>query len=258
MINLKTQAEITTLREGGKKLADILSAIADLVMPGAHTLELENKALALIKKAGGQPSFKGYAANKKDKPYPTALCTSINDEVVHGPSSPARYLKQGDIICLDIGMRYQKLYTDMAVTVPVGDIDEHAEKLINITRQCLEVAIQHAKPGNKLLDIARAVQINAEANGFGVVRELVGHGVGHAVHEEPQVPNFYDGQDEELDLVLQPGLVIAIEPMLTIGDWHVKTGKDGFTILTKDKSLAAHFEHTVAVTEEGNIVITEK
>ncbi len=244
------------LREGGWKLAEILDTLKGMVAPGLSTAELEKKALTLIKKAGGQPSFKGYASSHNDKQFPTALCASINAEVVHAPSTPARYLKNSDIICLDIGMRYKKLYTDMAVTVPVGEIDAKAQKLIEITRQCLELGIQQAKPGNKLLDIARAVQINAEANGFGVVRELVGHGVGYAVHEAPAVPNFYDSREEDLELELKPGLVIAIEPMLTLGDWHVKTGKDGFSILTKDGSWAAHFEHTVAIMEEGNIIIT--
>lgn len=256
MIKLKTKEEITILREGGKKLAEILAALKAMVAPGANTAELEKKALALIKKAGGQPSFKGYTGSHNDKPFPTALCASVNSEVVHAPALPGRYLKNGDIICLDIGMRYKKLYTDMAITAPVGEIDAKAQKLIEITRQCLELGIQQAKPGNKLLNIARAAQINAEANGFGVVRELVGHGVGYAVHEAPAVPNFYDSREEELELELKPGLVIAIEPMLTLGDWHVKTGADGFSILTKDGSLAAHFEHTVAITEEGNIVIT--
>ena len=256
MIKLKTKEEIAILREGGKILADILVAVAAAVAPGVSTLDLEEKAVKLIKKAGGQPSFKGYKSRQDSAYFPAALCTSINEEVVHAPATPARYLKNGDVLCLDLGMRYQKLYTDTAITVGVGETDEHKQKLISVTRECLNLAIQQAKPGNKLLNIARAVQINAEANGFGVVRELVGHGVGYEVHEEPQVPNFYDGQDEELELVLSPGLVIAIEPMLTVGDWHVKTGKDGFAILTKDKSLAAHFEHTIAITEEGNIVIT--
>ena len=258
MIKLKTKEEIAILREGGKILAEILATLKAMAVPGANTAELEKKAIALIKKASGQPSFKGYAGSHNDKPYPSALCASINSEVVHAPSTPARYLKNGDIICLDIGMRYKKLYTDTAVTLAVGEVDAKTDKLIDITRQCLELGIQQAKPGNKLLDIARAVQINAEANGFGVVRELVGHGVGYAVHEAPAVPNFYDSREEELELELKPGLVIAIEPMLTLGDWHVRTGADGFTILTKDGSLAAHFEHTVAVTEEGNTVLTEK
>ncbi|MFA6551654.1 MAG: type I methionyl aminopeptidase [Patescibacteria group bacterium] len=256
MIKLKTKEEIKTLREGGKILGEILLAVAAIAVPGASTMDLEEKAIKLIEKAGGKPSFKGYKSRQDSAYFPCALCTSINEEVVHGLSTPARYLRNGDLLCLDIGMRYKKLFTDTALTVGVGEIDEHKKKLIAVTRECLDLAIQQSKPGNKLLDIARAVQINAEANGFGVVRELVGHGVGHAVHEEPQVPNFYDGEDPDLDLVLTPGLVIAIEPMVTAGDWRVKTGKDGFTIVTKDKSLAAHFEHTIAITEEGNIVIT--
>lgn len=237
-------------------MGEILLAVAAISVPGTSTMELEEKAVKLIKKAGGRPSFKGYKSSRDSAYFPCALCTSINEEVVHGLATPARYLKNGDLLCLDIGMCYKKLFTDTAITIGIGEIDRYKQKLIAVTRECLELAIQQAKPGNKLLNIARAVQINAEANGFGVVRDLVGHGVGYAVHEEPQVPNFYDGEDPDLDLVLEPGLVIAIEPMVTAGDWRVKTGKDGFTILTKDKSLAAHFEHTIAIMEEGNIVIT--
>lgn len=256
MIKLKTKEEIQTLREGGRILGGILAQLTEMVVPGISTAELEQKANELIKGAGGQPSFKGYKAKYDRKPFPSALCTSINEEIVHAPAVPKRYLKNGDIIGLDLGMKYKKLYTDTAVTVPVGDIDEKAQKLIEVTRECLNLAIQQVKPGNKLIDIARAIQINAEANDFGAVRELVGHGVGYEVHEDPQVPNYDSGEGELVNIKLKPGLVFAIEPMLTIGDWHIKTGENGFSILTKDGSLAAHFEHTVAVVEDGCMVIT--
>ncbi|MFH1326082.1 MAG: type I methionyl aminopeptidase [Candidatus Falkowbacteria bacterium] len=257
MIKLKTPAEIKILREGGKILAEILQQLGNLVEPGINTAELEQKAIELIKKAGGVSAFKGYRQSKNSQPFPTALCTSINEEIVHTPAKPGRFLEQGDIISLDIGMKYKNLFTDTAITVPVGDVEADTAKLIKTTEQCLELAIKQVKPGNTLYDIARAIQINAEANGFGVVRELVGHGVGYAVHEEPQVPN-YDAEEEDLsDIKLEPGLVIAIEPMVTKGDWQVTTGKNGFSFVTKDKSLAAHFEHTVAVVEDGCLVITE-
>jgi len=256
MVKLKSKQEIEILREGGKILAEILAELEKMAEPGISTADLEKKAQKLIKKAGGQPSFKGYKDNHNKKSFPTALCASINEELVHVPSLPGRYLKNGDIISLDLGIKYKKLFTDTAITVAVGKIDEQSQKLIDTTKECLNLAISQVKPGNKLFDIARAIQINAEANNFGVVRELVGHGVGYEVHEEPQVPNFVNGEKEFVNIELTPGLVIAIEPMVTIGDWHVETGKDGLSILTKDKSLSAHFEHTVGVTENGCLVIT--
>ncbi|MDP3899865.1 MAG: type I methionyl aminopeptidase [bacterium] len=255
MIKLKTPDEIKALREGGLILAEILRQLGDMVEPGINTKDLEKQALKLIKKAGGVPAFKGYKDYKGAKPYPCALCTSINHEVVHAPSEPGRFLKNGDLISLDIGMKYKKLFTDTAITVAVGEIDETSYRLINTTKECLELAIKQVQPGKTLLDIARAVQINAEANGFNVVRELVGHGVGHEVHEAPQVLNYDSG--EKLDEhVLEVGLVIAIEPMLTIGGWEIAIANDGITYITKDKSLSAHFEHSIAVTASGHEVLT--
>jgi len=256
MIKLKTKEEIAILLAGGQILGAILNALAKMVAPGITTLELEEEALNLIKKAGGSPAFKGYKAARDARPFPSALCTSINNEIVHGPAVPARYLKNGDIIGLDIGMRYQNLYTDTALTIGVGDVSVQAQKLIAVTEECLNLAIKQVRPGNSLLDIARAVEINAEANHFSVVRELVGHGVGHAVHEDPQVPNYDSGEDLD-KIILQPGLVIAIEPMLATGSWQIQSGADGFSFVTADKGLAAHFEHTIAVTEDGHIIITQ-
>ncbi len=255
-MRLKTKEEIKILKEGGYILGAILEKLAEMTEPGISTEDLEKKAVALIKEAKGEPSFKNYKTKKDQKPFPTALCTSINDQIVHAPAIPARYLQNGDIIGIDIGMKYKNLYTDTAVTVPVGDVSKEATKLINITQECLELAIKQIKPGNRLIDISRAIQINAEANGFGVVRELVGHGVGYEVHEAPQVPNYDTGEDNLMNQELEVGLVIAIEPMLTEGDWRVKIGKDGLSIVTKDGSWSAHFEHTVAVTDKGAMVIT--
>lgn len=256
MLKLKTKEEIKILKEGGQKLAAVLHFLEQMVEPGLSTEVLEKEAVKLIKKAGGRSSFKGYKNNNK-RPYPTALCASINEEIVHAPALPGRFLKNGDIISLDLGMKYKKLFTDMAVTLPVGKISEEAQKLIDVAKQCLELAINQIKPGNKLFDIARVIQNNAEANNFGVVRELVGHGVGYAVHEEPQVPNYVEKNNKEFDNIkLKPGLVIALEPMITVGDWHIQAEKNGFTISTKDSSLSAHFEHTVAVIDDGCLVIT--
>lgn len=284
MIIIKTKKEIEIIRYGGKILAGILKKLTAKVEPGITTGYLEKMACELIKKAGGRPSFKGYKPMRDAQGFPTALCTSINNEIVHGPALPSRRLNSGDIIDIDIGMEHPtyatfsaeamdvkkatvgKLinkesgmggyYTDMSVTVPVGKISKEARKLINTTRKSLELAIKQVKPGNSLNDIGRAIQQCAEAVGFSVVRDLVGHGVGIAVHEEPQVPN-YEINDNSMDnIILKAGMVIAIEPMVNVGGWKIKTVDDGFTIVTADGSLSAHFEHTVAVTEKGCEVLT--
>lgn len=263
MITLKTKEEIKILREGGKILAEILKEISKITVPGATTEDLEKMACDLIEKAGGRPSFKGYKSVLDEKPYPTALCTSINNEIVHAPSLPGRKLKDGDIIGIDIGMEYpykkdvDGLYTDMAVTLPVGDVNKEALRLISVTKKSLELAIKKVKSGNKLNDIGRTVQEFAEANGFAVVRDLVGHGVGHDVHEEPRVPNYEIPERSIDNVTLKAGMVIAIEPMINTGEWGIEIASDDLTILTIDGSLSAHFEHTVAVTEDGYLVLTE-
>jgi methionyl aminopeptidase len=262
MIIIKTQKEIEIMRRGGKILAAILREIAKKAVPGATTGELEELAIALIKKNGGRPSFKGYKSMLETKAFPTALCTSINHEVVHAPALPPRELKTGDIIGIDIGMEHpygQNLrgyYTDMAVTVGVGRVRPEAKRLIKNTEKCLKLAIKNIKPGNTLNDIGAAIQACAQKSGFSVVKDLVGHGVGTAVHEEPQIPNYpiYDrGFD---NVVLKPGMVLAIEPMVNAGVYQVRSLPDGFTIVTADGRLSAHFEHTVAITEKGCEVLT--
>lgn len=259
MIILKTKEEIEKIREGGQILAKVLCQIKKEVKPGVDTAHLEETACRLIEEAGGRPSFKGYKSG--GKPFPTALCTSVNNEVVHAPAIPGRVLNSGDIIGIDVGMEYpfkkgeQGFYTDMAETIAVGKVSEQAKKLIKTTRECLALAIRQMKPKNTLNDIARAVQTHAEKNGFSVVRDLVGHGVGKAVHEAPNVPNFV--VDKGFDIVLEPGMVLAIEPMINMGAPGIKTGKDGMSIVTADGELSAHFEHTVAITEDGYEVLTQ-
>ncbi|OGZ44165.1 MAG: type I methionyl aminopeptidase [Candidatus Ryanbacteria bacterium RIFCSPHIGHO2_02_FULL_45_17b] len=250
---IKSQKEIQALLEGGKKLADVLQSVVELVRPGVTTKELDELAEKLITACGGTPSFKGYSAFGARNAYPASLCTSINDEVVHGIPSEKRVLKEGDIIGLDIGMKYQGLFTDMAVTVGVGRIDADSQKLIDVTHESLEKGIAEVHPGARIGDIGEAVQVFVESNGFGVVRELVGHGVGHAVHEEPEVPNFgKKGQG----LKLEEGMVLALEPMVTARSPRVLLAKDEWTWKTKDGSRAAHFEHTVVVTKDGVRVLT--
>ncbi len=263
MIIIKTAKEIAIIREGGKILGSILKRLLSQVKPGITTGYLERMACDLVKKAGGRPSFKGYKSMPGAKAFPTALCTSINSEIVHAPALPSRRLNNGDIIDIDIGMEYpfnkdqRGYYTDMSATVPVGRVSKEAKKLIRVTKKSLILAIKEIKPGRTLNDIGRAIQAHAEAHGFSVVRDLVGHGVGMAVHEDPQVPNYeIEGTDME-NAVLKPGMVIAIEPMINVGSWEIKGFKDGLTIVTADGQLSAHFEHTIAVTKEGHEVLTK-
>lgn len=251
---VKSEKEIENLREGGQKLAYVLQKVAEAVKLGLTTKELDQLAETLIIASGGMPSFKGYTAFGARSAYPASLCTSINDEVVHGIPSEKRVLEEGDIIGLDIGMRYKGLYTDMAVTVGVGRIDADSEKLIEVTRQSLEKGIAEVHSGAHIGDIGETVQVFAEQNGFGVVRELVGHGVGHAVHEDPEVPNF---GKRGRGMRLTEGMVLALEPMVTAGNPRVMLAKDEWTWKTKDGSRSAHFEHTVVVTKNGASVLTK-
>lgn len=249
---IKTKEEIKILREGGHKLARILDEITHHVSPGVTTKGLDTLAESLVLSAGGTPSFKGYRIAGVKTSYPATLCTSINDEVVHGIPSD-RMLEKGDIIGLDIGMLYKKLFTDMAVTVPVGTVDEASLRLIEVTRKSLHWGISAAQAGGSTGDIGFAVQHFVEDHGFGIVRQLIGHGVGYNVHEEPEVPNF---GKKNTGMKLTPGMVLAIEPMVTAGDWRVRVADDEWTWLTKDGSRAAHFEHTIVITENSAEVLT--
>lgn len=254
MATIKTKEEIEIMRQGGAILSRILKEVVSKVKPGATTGELDELAEKRMREAGGEPSFKGYKTRVSDTAFPCTLCTSINHEVVHGPATPSRELREGDIIGLDIGIRYKGYCTDMAVTVPVGKVSREAKKLMSVTRDSLARAVAQAKPGNFISDIGKAAQAHIEKNGYSVVRDLVGHGVGKAVHEEPKVPNYFDPHLKPVEI--KPGLVIAIEPMVTAGHYEVETMSDGWTIVTVDGSLAAHFEVTIAVTEKGNEILT--
>lgn len=265
MITIKTEKEIELMRQGGKILAQILRKLAEEVRPGVTTGHLEQMACALIFEAGARPAFKGYKTSGSAAPYPTALCTSINNEIVHGPAMPSRTLNSGDIVGLDLGIEFpfkensdgkkiRGLYTDAAVTVGVGKISKEAQKLINVTRAALTIGIKKIKPGNTLNDLGSAIEEYVESQGFSIVRELVGHGVGRAIHEDPQIPN-YDCKYEKI--VMKSGMTLAIEPMVNTGDWPIKNGEDGHTIITEDNSLSAHFEHTVVVTDAGYEILTK-
>ncbi|OGF62673.1 type I methionyl aminopeptidase [Candidatus Giovannonibacteria bacterium RIFCSPHIGHO2_01_FULL_45_33] len=249
---IKNTKELDILREGGKRLAAVLVEAAKAAKDGITTKELDELAEKLILKTGGKPSFKGYKVHGAPMPYPGTICISINEEVVHGIASD-RKLKNGDIVGLDIGMWYGGLCTDTAMTLAVGPPSGGATALISATKKSLEVGIAQVRPGAKLGDIGFAIQRYLEKEGFGVVRELVGHGVGKAVHEEPEIPNWgKKGEGDELS----EGMVIALEPMTTEGNFKVKLAKDGWTWVTRDGSRSAHFEHTLVVTKTGAEVLT--
>lgn len=247
---IKTEEEIELIAEGGKLLRDILHRTARLAKPGTTTKELNNFADAEIRKVGGIPSFIGYG--DKHNPFPAALCTSVNDVIVHGIPGK-EVLADGDILGLDIGMVYKKLFTDTAITVAVGNVDTEKQHLIDTTKKSLELGIQQATVGNRIGDIGYAVQTFAEKEGYSVVRDLVGHGVGYALHEDPQVPNYGKAGT---GAKLVDGMVIAIEPMLCTGTYHVYFDDDGWTIRTEDGGLSAHFEHTIAITKKGPRILT--
>lgn len=254
MISLKTKEEIEKLREGGKILAEILNTVAHLAKPGISTFRLNEIAEELIEKFGVRSSFKNYRPEKKSPPYPSALCTSLNDEIVHGVPSKERILQDGDVLGLDLGIWHAGLCTDAALTVGIGAISKEAKKLINITKDSLYSGVKEAKIGNTIGDIGFAVSKTIEPYGFSVIRDLVGHGVGHGVHEDPQIPNYgQKGQGAKL----KEGMILAIEPMIAVGDWKIKfSDRDAFGYVTADGSIAAHFEHTVAVTENGPEILT--
>lgn len=254
MITYKTKEEIEILKEGGKRHAEILRALAEMVAPGVSTLVLEEEALRLIRAHGDKPAFLGYSPAGAARPYPASLCVSINDEIVHGiPNEPGTILKDGDIVSLDLGLVHGGLITDSAVTVAVGAIDDESRKLLHMTKLALEAGIKAAQPGNHIGDIGEAISDAIEGSGFTLADDLAGHGVGYHVHEDPFVPNTGVAGEGE---VLKPGMVIAIEPMLNVGGSSIKDADDGYTILTADGSRSAHFEHTIAITEHGNIVLT--
>jgi len=247
MIRIYSENEIEILRQGGKILAKIIEELKKEVKPGVTTKHLNKVAENLVFSWGAEPSFKGFEG------FPAALCTSINEEIVHAVPGK-RKLKEGDILSLDFGVRFEGYCTDMAITVPVGKIDKKIKKLIRVTKETLKIGIKQAKPGNHLGDIGYAIQDYAEKNGFNVVQELVGHGVGKKVHEEPKIPN-YGSPDEGPEL--KSGMVLALEPMVTIDDWHVEKTKNGSGYKTVDNSLSAHFEHTIAITPKGPKVLTQ-
>ncbi len=246
MVTLKSARELEAMRRSGKITAKVLTDLMKAVRPGITTLYLDEMAERGIRGLGGIPTFKGYHG------FSGSICASVNDEVVHGIPGD-RVLRDGDLLSIDIGTTFEGYVSDTAVTVAVGTIPQNARRLLEVTQECLMVGIAAMQKGNRVGDIGAAVQQHAESNGYGVVRELVGHGVGREMHEEPQVPNYGKAG---AGMELRPGLVLAIEPMITEGDYAVEILKDGWTVVTEDGKLAAHFEHTIAVTETGPKILT--
>lgn len=247
MIVLKSAKDLDKMREAGRILARVMNKVKEVIRVGISTAEIDNLARNFIKQENAIPAFLGYRG------YPAAICTSVNEEVVHAIPGK-RNLLEGDIISLDLGIKYEDFFSDIAVTVGMGKIDSRAKKLIQVTMDSLKEGIKAAKPGNHVGDISSVIQRYIEGNSFSVVRQFVGHGIGRNLHEEPELPNF--GRQGNGD-ILRPGMVIAIEPMVNMGTWECKILNDGWTAVTKDNSLSAHFEHTVAITEQGPEVLTK-
>ncbi len=246
MIKLKSKQELQIMREAGKIVAGALIELGEAINIGITTAELNKKAEGFIRRHKAEPAFLGYHN------FPASICTSVNDEVVHGIPS-LRKLEEGDIVSIDVGVFYRGYYGDAAVTFPVGRILDDTDKLLKVTRKSLDEAISMMKTGNRLSDISNAVQKYVESNSFSVVRNYVGHGIGNEMHEEPQVPNYGSPGHGPL---LQSGIVLAIEPMVNAGGWEVKVLDDQWTVVTADGNLSAHFEHTVALTDNGPEVLT--
>ena len=252
MITLKTPDEIEIMRAANVIVAEVLSELRRRVQPGVTTADLDRIAEDMTRQRGATPAFKGYAP--AGRVFPRSVCTSINDEVVHGIPSERRVLHEGDLIGLDFGVCYEGFYGDAAVTVAVGQADPEAERLMQVTEEALWAGIEQVRPGKRLGDVSAAIQERVERDGFSVVREFVGHGIGRRLHEEPQVPNF---GKRDRGVRLREGMVLAIEPMVNAGAPEVRVKEDGWTAVTIDGRRSAHFEHSVAVTEHGPYVLSQ-
>ena len=244
------------MRSAGALVARAIRRFREIVAPGVTTGELDAAAREVVRKGGGEMAFLGYRAGNLP-PYPAGICASVNEEVVHGIPRPRR-LVEGDIVSLDVGVRLDGFYGDAAVTLPVGEVDEESQRLLAVTEEALRRAIAAVRPGGRLSEIGRAVQSFVEANGFSVVRDYVGHGIGRRLHEDPRVPNFVSREVLANDVVLAEGMTLAIEPMVNAGSAGVRSLADGWTVVTRDGRRSAHFEHTVVVTAGGAEVLTRE
>lgn len=252
MAYIKTEKEIEILKEGGKRLAKILRKVSRKIKPGVSTKELNELAEKLIREGGDAPAFLGYRANGFSKPYPSSLCVSVNEEVVHG--LPNQILEKGDIVTIDLGLIHGGLFVDSALTVGTSLFDRGARKLVKVTEKALEIGIEKARAGNRVGEIGFAIENYVKSKGFIPAEGLGGHGVGHKIHEEPFVPNI---GPKDKGVVLKPGMVLAIEPIINEGGEEVYLDKDGFTYKTSDNKRSAQFEHTVLITKDNPVILTE-
>lgn len=252
---MKSPREIQIMREAGRVVARVHASLKEMIKPGISTLDIDRHAVEVMQKYGATSAFLNYKGSSSSIGYPAHVCVSVNEELVHGIPNAKRILTEGDIVSVDVGVTYRGFIGDSAWTYAVGTVSANAAELMRVTEQSLYEGIQQAVAGNRIVDVSRAIQRFVEGNGFHIVREYTGHGVGRQMHESPQVLN-YDGSDMDGSYVLQPGLVIAIEPMVQSGTWETKTLKDKWTVISKDHSLAAHFEHTVAITNNGPEILT--
>jgi methionyl aminopeptidase len=248
MVSVKTDDEVKKIEKASRVVAIVLDNLATNIKPGMSTEDINIIAEEMLVKYKAKPAFKGYRG------YPASICVSINDEIVHGIPSPDRIIKEGDIVSLDFGAQIDGFFGDAAITIPVGNVSELAHRLLKTTKESLFLGIKEAKVGNRLYDISSAIQEHVEKNGFSVVRDFVGHGIGRALHEEPQIPNY--GQRGK-GIKLEKGMVFAIEPMVNAGDYKIKIDADGWTARTLDGSLSAHFEHTIVVDYEQGVVLSK-
>ncbi|MDA3802785.1 MAG: type I methionyl aminopeptidase [Patescibacteria group bacterium] len=277
MIYIKSEEEIKVIREGGKILNGILEKVSSLAKPGVSAIELEKVAVSEIKKAGGRPAFKNYPLGDGIF-FPTALCVSLNEEIIHGSADKDKVFKSGDIVDIDVGMEWPinesirednnfptnkhselgGFYTDMCKTVGVGVISKENKKLLNITRDCLYKGISKVKDGARLNDIAQVIEDLAESHDFGVVRDFVGHGVGYKAHEAPDIFHYTIKDNSPENIELKEGMIICIEPMINLGTWQIDFLDNEYTVVTKDGLPSAHFEHTILVTKDGYKILTDK
>jgi methionyl aminopeptidase len=247
LIVLKSEEEIKRMAEACRIVAEVLEGIKKIIAPGLTTKEIDEFAESFIRSKGAKPAFKGYRG------YPSSICTSINEQVIHGIPSSTK-MRNGDIISIDVGVSHRGFFGDAALTVPVGTIGKEAQRLVNVTERALRAGMERTVAGNRISDISASIQQCAESEGFSVVRTFVGHGIGRELHEEPQIPNYgRPGEGPEI----REGMTLAIEPMVNAGGWEVLILKDGWTAVTKDRKLSAHFEHTVAVTKNGPEILTK-
>jgi methionyl aminopeptidase len=249
-VTLKSPREIEKMRVAGRIVAETHELARKMIEPGVRTIDLDEAIAKLIKDRGGEAAFLGYHG------YPASICVSVNDEVVHGIPGRRR-IEPGDVVSVDVGVRYEGYYGDAAVTIICGKGSDEARRLVEVCEKALELAVAAVKPGEMLSTVSRTVQTYVESNGYSVVRKFVGHGIGSQMHEEPQVPNYVSKALLDFDVVMKPGLTIAIEPMVNVGTYDVRVKKNGWTVVTKDGKLSAHAEHTVLVTETGREILTK-